>query len=261
MPKVKAASAKAVAATAAATKEKRDRAKAKAKAKGLPSRSSLLPDPDDVVNTLQVVATAGDAARASAASAVDDEENVNDAMTPGSASKRRRSNRRDVRDQAVRLAKQFLVPKFGQAVMGKVNKIGEEILQVIQDKLVELKGFNKYWTNQHWMELYVSFELTVPIANKLAKPPDSDDPPSDDVLEKLAIIHAKNPADRSIEPFEMYLLHLETDLTAREMFGILVACGESPIVVRVSHQRCYIAVLQYMGRIVLYIRLTVSNNM
>jgi hypothetical protein len=249
MAKGKGKSAKAKAATKAAKHAKVPSAKAKAKSAESASRASLMPDSFAGLHPLQVVAAAGEEARRKIdASPVQEHYDLDDAMTPTNSSKRKRTNRRDVEGQAVRLAKLFLVPKFGQAIMGKVNKDGEKLLMVIQEKLVDLQLSNKYWTNQHWMEVYESFDLAVPIANKLAKPPDTDEPPRDELLEKLAVIHAKNPAERSGEPLEMYLMHLETDLSHREMFGVLVACGESPIVTRACHFRCYMAIVSYMGR-------------
>jgi hypothetical protein len=260
MAKAKGKCAKAKAATKSAKDAKVPRAKAKAKSAAIPNRASLMPDPSDTLHPLQLVAAADDEARRKRdASPVQEHDDLHDPMTPTSSSKRRRSNRRDVEGQAVRLARKFLVPKFGQAIMGKVNKQGEKILAVIQDKLVELQISNKYWTNQHWMDVYEAFELAVPIANKLAKPPESDEPPRDELLEKLGMIHAKNPAERSAEPLEMYLMHLETDLTQREMFGVLVACGESPIVARSCHFRCYMAIASYMGRWIYIIYILKTN--
>ena len=140
------------------------------------------------------------------------------------------------------------MPKFGEAVMGKVNSEGLKVLEWMERKLQSLKSDSKYWTSKHWDELWTEFKLTSPISSKLAPPPAGDKPPSDELLEKLAVIHSKNPADRSAVPLERYLDNLETQMSASEMYGVLAACGESPVVAKHLHDICFLAILSYIGR-------------
>ena len=160
--------------------------------------------------------------------------------------KRRRLERRDCTEQCYRLAKDSLYPKFGEAAMGKVNSEGKTVLEWMEDKMQVLKGDCKYWTARVWQELWEVFGLKAPI-NKSLPQPAKDVAPRAELLEKLSVVHAKNPVERSTDPLERFLEHAR-GLVESEMFGLLVACGESPIVSKAMHDRCFVAVLKYMGR-------------
>ena len=70
---------------------------------------------------------------------------------------------------------------------------------------------------------------------------------SDELLEKIGIAHSDNPASRSVEPLERFLDECG-DLSYVEMYGILQAAMEGPLVIRASSIRMLVSVLRYIGR-------------
>jgi hypothetical protein len=171
-----------------------------------------------------------------------------------SKGKRIRIDRRDVEQQCKRLCEDALYPRFGKSVTSKVNKKGQTVWAWMMDKLNVLQESGKYWTSKITLDLCKEYDLLDDIGKRLPKP-EVCEPPRPELLEMLALVHAKNPVDRSSGPLERFLENVVPALTECESFGILSACGESPVVSKLLHQRSFLAMLTYMGRIVLYIYL------
>jgi hypothetical protein len=169
-----------------------------------------------------------------------------DAVVASDDPKRRRLIRRDTEEQCMRLIKVQLQPLFGKAVVGKVSKSGIGVIEYMMNILRELKGDGKYWTSKQWQDLYVEFELAVKIEDKLENP-SVEEPVRDSLLVALQAPYAKNPAERSAEPVERFL---ETcpNLNMTEIYGLFIACAESPIVNKTVHAKLFVAIAKYFAR-------------
>jgi len=169
-----------------------------------------------------------------------------DAVVPSDDPKRRRLIRRDTEEQCMRLIKVQLQPLFGKAVVGKVGKSGIGVIEYMMNILRELKGESKYWTSKQWQDLYVEFDLAVKIEDKLDNP-SVEEPVRDSLIVALKAPYSKNPAERSAEPVERFL---ETcpNLNMTEIYGLFIACAESPIVNKTVHAKLFVAIAKYFAR-------------
>jgi hypothetical protein len=169
-----------------------------------------------------------------------------DAVIASEDPKRRRLIRRDTEEQCMRLIKVQLQPLFGKAVVGKVSKSGIGVIEYMMNILRELKCDGKYWTSKQWQDLYVEFELALKIEDKLDNP-SLEEPVRDSLLVALQAPYAKNPAERSAEPVERFL---ETcpNLNMTEIYGLFIACAESPIVNKNVHAKLFVAIAKYFAR-------------
>jgi hypothetical protein len=169
-----------------------------------------------------------------------------DAVVPSDDGKRRRLIRRDTEEQCMRLIKNQLQPLFGNAVVGKIGKSGIGVVEYMMNMLRELKGESKYWTSKQWQDLYVEFDLAVKIEDKLDNP-SAEEPVRDSLIVALKAPYSKNPAERSSEPVERFL---ETcpNLNMTEIYGLLIACAESPIVTKTIHAKLFVSIAKYFAR-------------
>jgi hypothetical protein len=161
--------------------------------------------------------------------------------------KRRRLQRRHTEEQVKRLVKVNLEPKFGKQVLAKVGKSGVGMFEYMCDVLRDLKGSDAYWTSANWVALYSEFGLQVSLEDKLEDPPLTDGCPSEALTYALSVAHSPNPADRSSEKVERFLENCEA-LNQTEVYGMLIACSESPVISKALHAKLFVAIAKFFAR-------------
>jgi hypothetical protein len=162
--------------------------------------------------------------------------------------KRRRLDRRDSEEQAKRIIDDKLVPKFGEAIAGRVGRSGVNVWSFIVGEWRRLKAEKKYWTARQMSKLYVEFELTEQM-NELLEDHQGD---LNDVGPKMKLalryLNAKNPKERSPDEFEFFLAGAG-ELEKVDLFGLLCACVESDLISKSTSSRCFTAIGAYFARL------------
>ena len=161
-------------------------------------------------------------------------------------SKRRRLSRRDSEDQVKRLLDKNLIPKFGKEVVGKLGLSDLSVFEWMLVELRQLKADKKYWTSLTWQKLYKEFGLILSVEDSLDAPcgPANVD---QGLFDALKGPHTRNCAERTAETVERYLESCKK-LNMHELNGLLVSCGESPVVTKLMHSRLYVAIGKYFSR-------------
>lgn len=162
----------------------------------------------------------------------------------------RRATRRDTDDAVDRAMDTRLLPHYSIGKLeGAVNSKGQRVRDRIAEQVRKNRPEKKKLTTQFWTELINAFHL-VPETSGSGELPDPD--PEDvhvreDLLERIGMAHADNPAGRSVEPLERYLERCE-DLSYVELYGCIKASMEGPRVIRSASGRLLVAILKYIAR-------------
>ena len=164
-----------------------------------------------------------------------------------SMTKRRRLGRRDSDSQVERIIQNKLGHFSAEVIESAVNKNGETIRDYLKRRQKEAHTTSNRLSSRFWCEFYEEFPLKRSLAEALESPSEQEDV-GDELLAAMGIAHQDNPASRSVEPLEVFLLHCSTPLNQTEMFGLLRSSMEGHIISRKSSCRILLAILAYMAR-------------
>ena len=121
------------------------------------------------------------------------------------------------------------------------------MFEYMSEVLRSLKGSNAYWTSGHWQKLYIEFGLQASLEECLEAPPSTDACPSEALTFALGVAHSPNPADRSADKVERFLENCE-ELNQTEVYGMLIACMESPVISKSLHAKLFVAIAKIFAR-------------
>ena len=170
-----------------------------------------------------------------------DEENISP------ATKKSRTDRRDLDVQVSRIAERDLLPRFGTDVFGLVSKSGESVRKYMLRILASLQADGKYWTPKHTDGLYKTFGLGESVEDRLEDHGGSEEDVRPLLKAALALARSLDPALKSADSLER-LLDDSNDLTKCELYLCFAATQEGPRVSKRVHSRCYTALGKYLAR-------------
>jgi hypothetical protein len=167
------------------------------------------------------------------------------------ADKRIRLERRDVDDQVERVK----ATKLGQfddifinSMVGKESR--KTPRELIADEVRELKGAGRQFSTSCWRRFFAEFPM---LGNKFGDLSSADDGPAqvnykyaDEMLEALAHPHAKNPKDRTHQPFVSFLAVFGPCALPDLKFTIS-ASKPGPVITLSRSNAMLLAILRYIG--------------
>jgi hypothetical protein len=109
-----------------------------------------------------------------------------------------------------------------------------------------MQASEKRLSAKFWVEFFEEFPLKRSAAEGLV-PPAQVDPIRDDLLVAMTTAHHDNPACRSVEPLELFLLHT-SPLNETELYGLLQSAIEGPVIKKASSYRILVSILAYFAR-------------
>ena len=172
---------------------------------------------------------------------------VGDGLPAGCASSPRELKRSPTEEQADRAIELKLLAMYSKsAVEGAVNAAGERIRKVVCDKVRENRPQRKKLTAPFWAEIITDFKLSASSFLEQLDDPE-DQRVREELLEKIGIAHADNPAARTVEPLERYLAHV-SDLSYTELYGLVRISVEQPKITKAASHRMLLALLKACGK-------------
>ena len=162
--------------------------------------------------------------------------------------------RRSSEDQVERVLESKL-SEYSPAVLAAVRSADgmHTVREYLKTHIKQAYSSDKRLSTRFWVQFFCDFaDLKMTIADKLLPPADADDEPiNEELFEAIAAIHHANPARRTCEPLEAFLQHAQV-LTKKEMFGLIHASMEGPLISRNVSNKLLTVILAYITRTVAF---------
>ena len=169
------------------------------------------------------------------------------ASTPTSDSKKlKQLERRDTDDQVDRVIEQKLSSVPAHVIVGAVAKDGvTKVRDFIAAEIRTLRGTTKRLSTRFWSSFNDHFDIDVNASDILEEPPANEEI-ADELVEKISLAHADNPAERTCEGVERYLEF--NTLSKREMYLLIKASQEGPTLSKAFSVKLRVNIVKYFAR-------------
>ncbi len=167
--------------------------------------------------------------------------------TPTSDSKKlKQLERRDTDDQVDRVIEQKLSSVPEHVIVGAVAKDGvTKVRDFIAAEIRTLRGTTKRLSTRFWTSFNDHFDINVNASDILEEPP-PDEEVADELVEKIMLAHADNPAERTCEGVDRYLEF--NTLNKREMYLLIKASQEGPTLSKAFSVKLRVTIVKYFAR-------------
>ena len=167
--------------------------------------------------------------------------------TPQSDTKKlKQLERRDTDDQVDRVIELKLGSVPAHVIVGAVAKDGvTKVRDFIAAEIRTLRGTPRRLSTRFWCSLNEHFDINVSASDCLEEPP-GDNEIADELVEKIMLAHADNPAERSCEGVDRYLEF--NTLNKKEMYLLLKASQEGPTLPKASSVKLRVSIVKYFAR-------------
>ena len=166
--------------------------------------------------------------------------------SPPDTKKRRQLCRRSSDEKVDRALQDRLAHLPEPVWRNKINAAGLTLPVYTKRLMKGLHTDNKRLSTKHWADMFTEFGLSDNASDSLAEPTEQGEIDRE-LLNAISVAQSGNPVGTPSSQLERYLERCRT-LSRQELYGLLHAVMEGPMLARAVAVRCQAAVLKYLAR-------------